>query len=46
VYFEPYDRIDTAIERKKQLKAGSRKRKVALIEAANPEWRDLYGDLF
>jgi len=32
-----------AIAREKQLKAGSRARKVALIERGNPEWRDLSG---
>ncbi len=30
----------------KQIKAGSRKKKLALIEALNPQWRDLYEDLF
>ena len=37
--------MEHAIAREKQLKAGSRKRKVALIEAANPQWRDLYAQL-
>jgi putative endonuclease len=44
VYYEQYDEMDAAIAREKQLKAGSRERKVALIEAFNPDWRDLYGD--
>jgi predicted GIY-YIG superfamily endonuclease len=34
-----------AIAREKQIKAGSRKRKLALIEALNPTWRDLYESL-
>jgi len=34
-----------AIAREEQLKAGSRKRKLALIEAANSTWRDLYHEL-
>ena len=34
-----------AISREKQLKAGSRKRKLALIEKLNPLWVDLYIDL-
>jgi len=34
-----------AISREKQLKAGSRRAKIKLIEAGNPEWRDLFGDL-
>jgi len=35
----------TAITREKQIKAGSRKNKVKIIERANPEWRDLYRDI-
>jgi predicted GIY-YIG superfamily endonuclease len=34
-----------AIAREKQIKAGSRRKKLALIEAMNPAWRDLYDDL-
>ena len=34
-----------AIAREKQIKAGSRRKKVALFIAMNPEWRDLYNDL-
>jgi putative endonuclease len=34
-----------AIEREKQVKGGSRARKLALIEAANPDWRDLWFDI-
>ncbi|OBX19825.1 endonuclease [Erythrobacter sp. QSSC1-22B] len=45
VWFELHATMDYAILREKQLKAGSRKRKIALIEAANPEWRDLFFDL-
>ena len=45
VYFEIYDDIVSAIEREKQLKAGSRKKKVALIEGGNSAWRDLYGEI-
>jgi putative endonuclease len=45
VCYEKYDDMDTAIGREKQLKAGPRKQKLALIEAMNPEWRDLYDDL-
>jgi predicted GIY-YIG superfamily endonuclease len=37
--------MDDAIAREKQIKAGSRARKLALIEALNPNWRDLYADL-
>ena len=45
VYFEKIDGIVKAIEREKQLKAGPRRKKVALIEGMNPEWRDLFPDL-
>jgi putative endonuclease len=41
VYFEPFRDITNAIAREKQIKAGSRKKKIALIEQENVEWRDL-----
>jgi len=44
-WYEWHDDIELAILREKQLKAGSRKRKLALIETLNPAWRDLYGDI-
>ena len=42
VYYEVADSMEAAITREKQLKAGSRKKKLALIEAQNPDWADLY----
>ena len=45
VFYEYCERMDDAIAREKQIKGGSRTNKMALIEAANPQWRDLYGDL-
>ena len=42
VWFEVHEDMEQAILREKQLKAGSRKKKIALIEGANPDWRDLY----
>ena len=42
VWFEMADTMDGAISREKQIKAGSRAKKLALIEAVNPEWNDLY----
>jgi len=45
VYFELCEDMYTAIAREKQIKAGSRDKKVALIESVNPEWRDLYGEI-
>jgi len=45
VHAEPYDDIRIAIEREKRLKKWRRAWKLALIEEANPDWRDLYFDL-
>jgi len=45
VWYEPHGDMHSAITREKQIKAGSRAKKAALIEADNPEWRDLYPDL-
>jgi predicted GIY-YIG superfamily endonuclease len=45
VWYERHDAMPGAIAREKQLKAGSRRQKLALIEAMNPTWRDLYDDL-
>lgn len=45
VYYEVCEQVDSAIAREKQIKAGSRAKKIALIERMNPEWRDLSGDL-
>jgi len=41
-YYELLDTMETAIAREKQLKAGNRKKKLALIESLNPNWEDLY----
>ena len=45
VYFEVFDDPENAILREKQIKAGSRKKKIALIEEFNPAWRDLYDEI-
>lgn len=45
VWFENYTDIGEAIAREKQLKAGSRMKKIQLIEAMNPEWKDLSDEL-
>ncbi len=42
VYYEVFDDMPNAILREKQIKAGSRKKKLALIEGMNPEWKDLF----
>ena len=44
-YYEIFEDIEQAILREKQIKAGSRKKKIELIESINPEWRDLYEDI-
>ena len=45
VYYEPFGDIEKAILREKQIKAGSRRKKIALIEKINPQWSDLYDSL-
>jgi putative endonuclease len=41
VYFERYDRVQSAIGREKQIKGWARAKKIALIESTNPRWQDL-----
>lgn len=43
-YFEEIQSIDDAIDREKQIKAGSRAKKIRLIMSMNPEWEDLSDD--
>ncbi len=45
VYVEVCENMTQAIEREKQIKAGSRKKKLELIEKNNPLWKDLSGSL-
>jgi putative endonuclease len=45
VYYEVLGSIEEAIAREKQIKGGSRKKKLALIGALNPEWKDLYEEI-
>ena len=45
VWYEIHDEMLPAIAREKQLKGGSRRKKVALIEAMNPGWSDLYDSI-
>ncbi len=45
VYYELHATMENAIGREKQIKAGSRARKIALIEGLNPDWADLYDAL-
>ena len=44
-YYEVFEDITQAIKREKQIKAGSRKNKLKLIESINPNWKDLYDDI-
>lgn len=45
VYYEVFDDIVSAIAREKQIKGGSRKKKLDLISSINPEFKDLYDSL-
>jgi len=45
VYYEKHTDPFTAITREKQIKAGSRRKKIALIIQQNPGWRDLHDDI-
>lgn len=45
VRYEMHNEMLEAIAREKQIKAGSRRKKLEMIEAMNPEWRDLYRDI-
>jgi putative endonuclease len=41
VYFESTPDVKSAIEREKQIKSWSRRRKIELVESMNPTWLDL-----
>lgn len=45
VYYEFTSDINSAIQREKQIKAGSRQKKIDLINSINPEWKDLYNEI-
>jgi putative endonuclease len=45
VFYEVYDDINNAIAREKQIKSGSRVKKIKLIEEMNSGWKDLFNDL-
>ena len=45
VYYEITGDVKVAIEREKQIKGGSRQKKIDLVDGMNPEWRDLYDEL-
>lgn len=45
VWYEVHENMESAIAREKAIKEWKRSWQLELIEAANPSWRDLYGDL-
>jgi putative endonuclease len=45
VWYEPHDRIESAIQRETSIKRWPRTWKLALIERDNPRWRDLFDKL-
>jgi putative endonuclease len=45
VYFESTNDVNSAIQREKQIKAGSRQKKIDLINSMNEEWRDLFNEI-
>ncbi len=45
VWYEQHASMNSAILREKQIKSGSRAKKLALIEAQNPNWQDLYPEI-
>src|SRR5512138_2765129 len=46
VYYEEYETMPEAIAREKQIKGGSRQKKLDLINTKNPDWKDLYDEFF
>ncbi len=46
VYYECGDVVNVAIFREKQIKAGTRQKKLDLINGMNPDWKDLYEEFF
>lgn len=45
VYYEIGNDVNAVIAREKQIKGGSRKKKIDLINSMNPEWKDLYEEI-
>jgi len=45
VYYEIFESVMDALNREKQLKGGSRQRKVDLVNEVNPDWHDLFDEL-
>jgi len=45
IYYEASMEVESAILREKQIKGGSRGKKIRLVETINPKWKDLYDEL-
>lgn len=45
VYYQAFHSIEEAIDKENQLKAGSRKKKMDLINGLNPDWNDLFDEV-
>lgn len=46
VYYDEYETMPKAIAREKQIKGGSRQKKIDLINSKNPDWKDLHEEFF
>ncbi len=46
VHYEEYATMEEAITREKQIKGGSRQKKIDLVNGKNPTWKDLYDEFF
>ena len=45
VYYEIGNDVNATIAREKQIKGGSRKKKIDLVNNMNPQWKDLYEEI-
>jgi putative endonuclease len=45
LYYEVFGDVTLPIAREKQIKGGSRRKKIALVESFNPRWVDLYDEI-
>ncbi len=45
VYYEIFEDPENAITREKQIKGGSRAKKIELVKKLNPDWKDLYDEI-
>jgi putative endonuclease len=46
VFYECMEDVSAAIVREKEIKAGSRQKKIELVNGFNPEWRELFDELY